>query len=489
MNYSETLHRRNKQMVSIIWGMLALGIAVDFLTGAPAQTIIVLAIVGLVTCGVATVMTYKRWFPKFIMYVVASIVTILTLLLVLSGPIITTYFLVFVNLAIMTLYTNFRAIAFSAFLGVALTIYLLLSPYKDAMFGNNDPVTIFMYLAFVAIPLLVSALFSERMQREVIAKREQAEAEQARTAAIVDQLSASLVLLNDFSSKLKANMTSASAISKEVTISFAEISASNETQTGSVSAISESARMIEQAVAALAGRSTEMIALSSDSVKLTDHGSRMARSLEEQMGHVRQSIDKSVSIMDELNEQNGRIGDIVSTIQQISAQTNLLALNAAIEAARAGEHGKGFAVVSSEIRKLAETSQRSTEQIVTILETIHSKTDQASEQITQGQQTVIESGQAASEVAEALRTLSGNSARVDGQSAEVKLAADDLYVQYTKITEELITIASVTEQNNASMKEMAGSMKTQDTRIQDIVESFLQLDKLAADINKMTERR
>src|SRR5690606_8238882 len=126
MSRSDTLHRRNKLLVNIIWGMLILGIVVDYLTAAPAASIIVLAIVGFITCGTATLMTYKRWLSDYVMYFIPVIVTVLTLLLIITGPIITTYFLVFVNLGIMTLYNNFRAIAFSALLGTGLTVYLFL---------------------------------------------------------------------------------------------------------------------------------------------------------------------------------------------------------------------------------------------------------------------------------------------------------------------------------------------------------------------------
>lgn len=487
MDARKALYRRNKLLVNIIWGMLGLGIIVDFITGAPNSSIIVLAIVGTFACGVATFLSVKRIWPEYIKYIISTIVTVLTLLLIMTGPVITTYSLVYVNLAIMTLYGSSRGIAFSGGIGLLLTIGLFLSKYNDELFGDNDPFTMVLYLLMIAVPLYASAKFSERLQSEVVSRSEQAIAEKNRARDIVEKVSASLSVLNDFSENLKKNITSASTISRDVTTAFTEITASIETQTSSITDISASVQQIEHEVGSLADRSADMRALSENSVQHSRLGSEEALKLETQMRDVLTAIDASAALMNQLNEENSRIGDIVATIKHISTQTNLLALNAAIEAARAGEHGKGFSVVSHEIRKLAESSEQSTEQIEHILGTIRTRTAEAAEQIIQGQRTVAASSEAAQQVIESMRSVASDSGRTLEQSTHVDRSADDLQHQYKKVADQIVTIAGITEQNMASIQEMSASMTTQDERVQQIVGSFLQLDKLTTDLKRMTQ--
>lgn len=95
----------------------------------------------------------------------------------------------------------------------------------------------------------------------------------------------------------------------------------------------------------------------------------------EKMITLRQKIQIIAELILELSERTQQIGDTVGIVEDIAEQTNMLALNAAVEAARAGEHGKGFSVVATEIRKLADESKQATTKIISLIKDIQQATN------------------------------------------------------------------------------------------------------------------
>ncbi|OWY64063.1 chemotaxis protein [cyanobacterium TDX16] len=102
-------------------------------------------------------------------------------------------------------------------------------------------------------------------------------------------------------------------------------------------------------------------------LSLAEGGTKAVSNILEQMKLLEESVGAIATQILNLRGQTNQIGGISTLVSGIASQTNMLALNAAVEAARAGEHGKGFAVVAEEIRKLADQSKQSAEQINTLV--------------------------------------------------------------------------------------------------------------------------
>jgi methyl-accepting chemotaxis protein len=170
------------------------------------------------------------------------------------------------------------------------------------------------------------------------------------------------------------------AMTEETTASISEVSRAigeiSQGATEQASSTQEAASEMEELASGLdviAASTNEMNEVSANTKTLSNKGLGMVKLLMKKSTETKETTQAVAEIVEDMSRSTEAINKISDTISQITAQTNLLSLNASIEAARAGEAGRGFAVVADEIRKLADQSKASTEEIKRIVEDIQGK--------------------------------------------------------------------------------------------------------------------
>jgi methyl-accepting chemotaxis protein len=289
------------------------------------------------------------------------------------------------------------------------------------------------------------------------------------------------------------------------------IAASAEEQTRSLDetalSVSNMASSIEEVAAqvdALSGTSTEMSSTA-------QRGGSAIGTIVDGMHTIRTTINDLAEDIRQLGNNSEQIGDIVKVIDRIAEQTNLLALNAAIEAARAGEHGRGFAVVASEIRKLADGSVQATKEIaghITSTQAVISEVVGAMERLTERVEestgstnsasgalqeivsAVLTANQQIGGISSVTRAMSANSYQVIRQIEEItksvalNLKATQSMTRHSdEVSKAFSDISSISQQNASSVEVLTYVNREVTDAAQRMLMSVDEMNQLAGEID------
>ena len=168
---------------------------------------------------------------------------------------------------------------------------------------------------------------------------------------------------------------------------------------------------------------------------LAGGGTKAVEQTLEAMATLKTKVQEMQGQIMQLSEQTDRIGNISTLVSDLANQTNMLALNAAVEAVRAGEHGKGFGVVASEIRKLADRSKKSASQINLLVADIQRAINSTVMVTDEGTKTVDSGVNIASETAAAFAGVADAINNVVLSSQQISLNAKQQAIAIEQVVE------------------------------------------------------
>ncbi|HZI16261.1 MAG TPA: methyl-accepting chemotaxis protein [Myxococcus sp.] len=278
----------------------------------------------------------------------------------------------------------------------------------------------------------------QKTEAQLAKESEQREHTLRTVAEFVNQLAgASAQILASTTEQVASAQEQGSAVAETVS-TVEQITKTSEEAAGRARAVSDSARHAEDV-----GRG----------------GLRAVGEAVSSMGTVREQVESIATRILSLAEQAQAIGDIITTVNDISEQTHMLALNASIEASRAGEHGRGFSVVAAEVKALADQSKKATGQVRQILGQIQKATHGAVMTTEEGTKSVSAATRVVSEAGAHIQTLSDLLTQASLTAAQIAASANQQATGIGQIRQAMHDVNQATQQALISSRQTERAMQ------------------------------
>lgn len=287
--------------------------------------------------------------------------------------------------------------------------------------------------------------------------------------------------LSSSSQQLAAGAEQTTSAIEHVTLAMQEVATGTEKQLTTIREGDERMQEMSAEVDHISASMQQMSEIAASSIALADSGSEAIGEAVMKMDSIQTTVSELDSVIEDLNTRSSHIGSIVSTISEIAKQTNLLSLNASIEAARAGEHGRGFSVVATEVRKLAEMSAQSAQQITELIHDIQSGVATATDRMDAAKERVGEGITAVD--------LSGRSfSRIRKSIAKSAQQIESIAAAAAELAQNTVTVVQAMDEVGRLSQDTAGNSETVSAAAQQQLASMEEIGSSAADLTRMAEQ-
>ena len=257
--------------------------------------------------------------------------------------------------------------------------------------------------------------------------------------------------------QLKEHAASLAKMSANLTGASDEAARSSQSQSDSVSSMAASMEQLSVSIDQVENFAREAGNVVKESESQSEKSGQVIHSAATEMARIADAVTSTAGSIRELESFSGQVSGIVSIIKDIADQTNLLALNAAIEAARAGEQGRGFAVVADEVRKLAERTTQSTQEITGVMTKIQQGAQAAAREMETGVERVGQGVELAHQAGDSVKDIRDHGGRILHSVSEIHVALSEQSTAARDVAAAVERIAQGAEANSAAIRQAAES--------------------------------
>ena len=291
-----------------------------------------------------------------------------------------------------------------------------------------------------------------------------------------------------FAAQLNENASQSALATQQVAVSIGNVAENAMKQEDAVARSSKDIHAFAELLQEFESKADASVNSAKNVEEIAESGRAAVRGAVDQMSAVADSVEKSAQVIKQLAERSNQIGNISSTIAKIAEQTNLLALNAAIEAARAGEHGKGFAVVSDEVRKLAESSNVAASQIGELISAIQTEMSEALQQMEQGNLEVESGKTVVAAAGDSFRNITAAVAELTSHAEEIFKNAETSSERVDKLVAAMDELSKSSKDVSAETESVSAATEEQSASIDEVASASQKLSDLAGELTESTAK-